>query len=118
MSDHFALFLERHGLSEPHCFSGVGKGWIPILDDMVKELVSLGWDKDLQQVKEKFGILRVYVGQTTDEMESVIAVAEERSRAVCEQCGAPGELNTSTRHWWFTACDPCAVLSKGRKHGT
>jgi hypothetical protein len=46
-------------------YSGyVRKGWIPILDRLAEDLIALGWDRTLDQVKQKFGGLRFYIGSS------------------------------------------------------
>lgn len=68
----------------------------------------------VEQVKEKYGILRFYAGFSgTDEIlwskiHDAIAIAETRSGKTCESCGQPGELNT--HGWWKTLCKDCADL--------
>lgn len=103
--------LKKYNIKSTPCYSFVGDGWIPLLDKMFQELISLGWDKDLDQVKEKFGCLRVYIGNTTAEISKVIEKAEADSSVTCEECGNPGELRTS-RSWFTTLCDTCESQRK------
>lgn len=102
MSNHNDAFLARHDIKYPACGIDVGAGWIPLLEQLVKDLVAFGWNKDLHQVKEKFGGLRFYVGEATAEMYELISAAEERSFSICELCGAPGEQNA--KGWIRTRC--------------
>ena len=83
----------------------VGPGWVPILDRLAEDLIKMGWDRDLHQVKEKFGTLRFYVGRSTEEMEDRISQAEDESAVTCEECGAPGK--TGGRGWIKTLCSDC-----------
>lgn len=83
----------------------VGPGWIPILDRLAEDLVKLGWDRDLSQVKEKFGTLRFYINATSEAMEARIDQAEDESAITCEECGAPGKLQGT--HWFVTLCQGC-----------
>ena len=83
----------------------VGDGWIPIIDRLATDLIAMGWDRDLHQVKEKFGTLRFYIGHSNDEMEKRIDVAEDESAKTCEECGAYGTLKGTG--WVVTLCDPC-----------
>lgn len=57
------------------------------------------------QVKEKYGELRFYMTSATDEMYELIDEAEEKSRYICETCGAPG--STRGTGWLTTLCDDC-----------
>lgn len=85
----------------------VGVGWGCIIERLITDLLALGWNGEINQVKEKFGGLRFYVGETTDEMRKLISAAENLSYETCEVCGGPGE-QTSTG-WIKTLCAPCVV---------
>jgi hypothetical protein len=67
----------------------------------------MGWDRDLHQVKPKFGGLRFYIGSASDEFRDRIEKAEEQSKKICEQCGKPGAL-IDDAGWLTTLCDGCA----------
>lgn len=113
----FQEFLKRHNISSPPCYSGVGQGWIPILDELVEKLTKLGWDKQFAQVKEKFGTLRVYLEtyppEHREEYYALIRDAEERSATVCEDCGKPGKIRRE-RGWHRTLCDECNATQDER----
>ena len=91
----------------------VGPGWIPILDGLADRLVALGWDRDLRQVKEKFGGLRFYIGQATPEMHNEIKKAETMAWKTCEICGKAAKPRRSG--WLKTLCDDHAQLRESRK---
>lgn len=58
------------------------------------------------QVKEKFGLLRFYMDNETDEMDKIIIEYENLSGKICENCGMPGKLSNSS--WWLkTLCPEC-----------
>ena len=42
-------------------FFDVQVGWYPLIKNLIDELITLGWDKKVTQVKEKFGGLRFYI---------------------------------------------------------
>ena len=115
----------------------VGSGWHPILDWAFAELDRIAsldiiepdgrisrmpaWN--IGQVKEKFGVLRLYCdfsiklpSETTAKGYDVVRIAEERSEVTCEYCGAPGELRHSG--WSKTLCDSCHQehLAARREH--
>lgn len=99
----------------PKIFSGkyggiaVGKGWFDILNSACTLIQShLDWKPEIpqveaQQVKEKFGALRFYVQGGDDYTQGIIAMAEQMSGKVCEECGAPGESRSGG--WVRTLCD-------------
>lgn len=58
-----------------------------------------------EQVKEKFGTLRVYMTSTTDKMDKIIQEAEEKSAKTCENCGEKGKVRGGG--WIKVLCDEC-----------
>lgn len=67
-------------------------GWVPMVERLVARLIKLGWNRRLAQVKEKFGGLRFYVDDASDEVHAAIDRAERHSYRTCEVCGARGRL--------------------------
>lgn len=57
------------------------------------------------QVKEKYGGLRVYFNGGDDYVDGLISMAETMSYKICEVCGNPGKPNESG--WIVTLCDNC-----------
>jgi len=58
-----------------------------------------------QQVKEKFGGLRLYFSGGDEYVEGVIAMAELLSEKTCEICGSPGHIRGCG--WLACRCDDC-----------
>lgn len=85
-------------------FFDVQVGWYPLIKNLIDELITLGWDKQVTQVKEKFGGLRFYINGGSDEIYDKITEAEKLSHETCELCGKKGELRTKIR-WFTTLCD-------------
>lgn len=82
----------------------VGAGWSDIIRRLVDDLWVLGWDGVALQIKEKFGALRIYLGDgQTEEMRQRVYVAENESYKTCEECGQPGEVRTGG--WLKTLCE-------------
>jgi hypothetical protein len=68
-------------------------GWLHLIEGMVCALIALGWDRQVGQMKERLGALRVYVGHhCTDAMQRLIDETERRSLTICDKCGNPGTL--------------------------
>lgn len=65
------------------------------VDPVIPQLVA-------DQVKEKFGSLRMYSHGGDDFCDGVIQMAEAMSVRTCEDCGAPGKLGG--RGWIRTLC--------------
>lgn len=99
-----------------------GDGWFNIIYELSQKLeaaiLKLPEEERASyravQVKEKFGTLRFYMSNWTDEMVEAIREAEERSVSTCEGCGAPGELRKGS--WVHTYCDACEADRVQRLH--
>jgi hypothetical protein len=63
------------------------------------------------QIKEKYGGLRVYFTGGDDYVEGVVGMAEEYSYKICEVCGNSGKPNKGG--WITTLCDSCRNKSNG-----
>ena len=62
------------------------------------------------QVKEKYGGLRLYFSGGDEYVEGLISMAEAFSYTVCEVCGNKGESNKGG--WISTLCESCRVDNK------
>ena len=83
--------------------TGIGPGWHPIIERLMNDLLKLGWDGRVLQVKEKFGGLRFYIEQTADALHDRINMAAEESFRTCEACGKPG--SPRGKGWIKTLCN-------------
>jgi len=95
-------------------YFGVGEGWYSIIKNIINELIALGWDKRVVQVKEKFGGLRFYLETYPEGAGDIIIKYEKLSYETCEKCGKKGS-NRNIKGWLFTFCDDHA---KERKDST
>lgn len=104
---HFSDLMEGELGFPPdgYGYDDVGYGWFDIIARLVHDLDVMGWDRQLNQVKEKFGTLRFYIGAGSGEMHDRIAVAEGETARTCEDCGKPGV--TRAGQWIRTLCDEC-----------
>jgi hypothetical protein len=93
-----------------HFFS-VREGWYGLLKEMMQQLIKLGWNREIQQVKEKFGTLRFY-SNLNDKCFSLVAEHENLSAGICELCGECGELRKG--NWMITLCDKHCLELKDR----
>jgi len=59
------------------------------------------------QIKEKWGGLRIYYIGGDDYIRGVVDMAEEMSYNICERCGCPGSPNK--QGWVITLCDKCRL---------
>ena len=95
--------LESNPITDSDFFE-VGLGWFPLIKDLITDLIELGWNKEVCQVKEKFGGLRFYINAATSEAHKRISQAEIESMNSCEVTGKPGKLRTDIG-WYRTLCD-------------
>lgn len=57
------------------------------------------------QIKEKYGTLRVYFSGGDEYVEGLVSMAEAISGKICEVCGNKGQPNKGG--WITTLCDGC-----------
>jgi hypothetical protein len=110
----FKSLLEKHGFETPRCISFVSPGWWPILEDLLPKLKTAGV-KTVDQIKEKFGGLRVYTGSIENDsnrhlVATLIREAETKAWKTCEVCGDPGVLRTEG--WYMVRCQSCNETDK------
>lgn len=58
----------------------------------------------VEQIKQKFGSLRVYLNRSTPYIDGAIQLAESLSIHLCECCGGVGEIK-SVKGWSATLCE-------------
>ena len=97
------FFTDRPPITDS-LFFVVGEGWFPLIKSLIEDLIALGWNKQVCQVKEKFGGLRFYINNGSDEIFDRIRKAEDDSLDICEVTGKPGKLRDDLG-WWRTLCD-------------
>jgi len=95
-----------------------GDGWYDLIDKMCADITAYVAAKKAElgdifpnieffQVKEKFGILRVYTNYHNEEVDQIVQGAATRSRTTCSNCGSPEAKNSHIAHWIHTYCTPC-----------
>lgn len=63
-----------------------------------------------EQVKEKFGGLRIYARGYDEYVSGLLSMADAMSYITCEDCGKPGKRGGSG--WVATLCDECRRRNK------
>ena len=91
-------------------FMSIGEGWYQLVKDCIVELVAIGWDKEICQIKEKFGGLRFYTNILPEGGHEIISKYENLSYKTCEKCGEPGVIRKGG--WIATLCDEHAKEKK------
>ncbi len=81
----------------------IQSGWYGLVKDLINELISIGWNKRINQVKEKFGGLRFYAEDLPEGALELISKYEVIASNTCEECGEKGVLRQGK--WLRTLCD-------------
>lgn len=98
----------------------IGDGWFSIVLEAVTKIEAAvsehpGADAECMQVKEKLGTMRLYVGWVgPSSIMGIVSDAEQKSKTVCESCGARGKRVT-IGGWMKTLCAGCAKRASGTK---
>ena len=101
------LLEERFGPIE--CGSWCPNGWLALVLTTLEEARAIDKDLKVKQIKEKFGMLRLYVDSSHEEVKELISLTEEWSMSVCQECGQTGSQYTRVEHrlrdgWYSTLC--------------
>jgi hypothetical protein len=92
------------GYTREQALASVDIGWHTLVNKAFDKLASI---TDIiiliDQVKEKYGGLRIYSSPMHDEFDKFILALETESYKLCEICGDAGSLRGSG--WYKTLCD-------------
>jgi hypothetical protein len=86
----------------------VGEGWSNLFHQLCRDIKATNPPEGFkfEQVKEKFGGLRVYASGGTSEIGKLIDAAENDSYTICENCGTKEGVK-SEGAWITTLCGNC-----------
>jgi hypothetical protein len=86
-------------------YCSVGPGWHPLLEATFERLLIANWNGELEDIKSKFGGLRLYLAENSTRLNEICLWAENASFSICERCGAPGKPYRPNRGGWVeTLC--------------
>lgn len=92
----------------PDWVDRVGSGWHPILSQLHTDARALDHNYSVDQIKEKFGELRVYLTSTNPQVFLLVTEATARSQKICEDCGAAGHIQAlEGKRWFRCVCNKC-----------
>jgi len=89
---------------QSHRFFCVDSGWYSLIKELIEKLIEIGWNKEIVQVKQKFGGLRFYTNELPEGGLDLICHYEKESLKTCEVCGKSASPRTN-RGWIETLCD-------------
>ena len=91
-------------------------GWYWLIDKLCNQLQLDTNFNDQPQVvafcvKEKFGGLRFYTQGANIRQSGMIALAENMSFHICEECGSTEDVKLTESMWIKSLCRECAIKS-------
>jgi len=85
----------------------IGEGWMELFHQLCRDIKAAFPEKfQFEQIKEKFGGLRVYYVGGNEAIHNLVSKAERDSYGVCEGCGSKEDV-TSDGAWITTRCAKC-----------
>ena len=96
----------------------VGDGWYNLIDEMCTKIATLDTKVEAVQVKEKFGGLRFYVTESTEEVDDIILEYTCESLHVCETCGSTLDVQLTVGGWIHSLCAGCQILASKKNKST
>lgn len=88
-------------------YIAVGRGWLNLVEETLDQIDASLLPEEVEvlqvsDIKEKYGVLRIYVDNAPDAVEAIIEVAERRSATTCDRCGDYGRVGG--RGWLACRC--------------
>ena len=94
--DDLKTLLESHWTQGWPLHIDFGDGWIKIAFNGIEEMIKTDPNIKLEQVKEKFGVMRIYYSTGKPNLEKKLRAItdklEKQSAETCELTGRPGML--------------------------
>lgn len=78
-------------------------GWHETIITGFSKMYDAGWTGEILQIKEKFGMLRIYLREYTDVIDGIVSDMEEKTGEICCVCGEPSTKISSG--WQMFYCD-------------
>ncbi|MFJ2712272.1 antitoxin Xre/MbcA/ParS toxin-binding domain-containing protein [Pseudomonas sp. NPDC087346] len=108
LASNYRTLLFRRNASDQEIFGfECMDGWSDLIEgslQLIQRYVGLASDVKITQVKEKFGLLRIYQRGGEEKVCQVLDICELVSSCVCELCGKSGNL-TMSDGWILARCD-------------
>ena len=100
-----------HYSDKPNIITNIcecSEGWLQLIHDLIKELIKAGWNKEICQIKEKFGELRFYPNECSGKQWDIIDKYMLLSSKTCENCSSTEGAETRWNSGWArTLCTKC-----------
>jgi len=93
LRERFSTLFEENSRIEIY-LDGDNKGWLAPVIEMLERMVQEQGNTPtlrITQIKQKWGYLRVYGNDFSEQADAIVEEAEENTAATCDICGEPGE---------------------------
>lgn len=80
-------------------------GWRAIYGDAIRAIHAIDPAAKVEQAKEKFGELRIYLSRHDERTAEIADAASRESRVTCQTCAAPAELMKTHDGLYATLCE-------------
>ena len=88
-----------------------GNGWYNLIYETCEKLMANNPEGCFRvvfvQIKEKFGGLRIYIRNGTDELYNILQETENKSYTICEMCGSEENVYLNKEGWITSLCPAC-----------
>lgn len=95
---------------------GIPDSWVPHIELALARLEATGLDVSVAQVKEKYGILRLYLDYgpmlKEDErhiLDDIVILASSACYGMCHNCGSKDDIKYHGKGWVLRVCAACRV---------
>jgi hypothetical protein len=105
------LCAKHPGILKEDFYFECDDGWFDLLETLFIEIEAYCSQTEqvypkAAQIKEKFGLLRIYLDGADSTVNRMTWLTEHMSGRICEQCGNKGKLRR-IKSWSGTVCPPC-----------
>jgi len=88
-------------------------GWSVQIDRLGEILATR--EKSIDQIKEKFGLIRCYFSPYDKETQGLVSSVEGDSGEICCDCGKPGRVDSWAGYWMLCLCDDCGEKRRNER---
>jgi hypothetical protein len=104
-------FVMPRGYTLEEALASVGPGWASLIREV---FAALPKQTVIDQVKEKFGLVRIYHEPYRPRFQKLLNAVEARSATICERCGEPGTFDQSFS--WIKVLCPTHITERAAEH--
>lgn len=104
-----------------HTAQEYGPGWNDLIIELIEKIDETykkhnidTQDFKIEEIKEKYGGLRIYASSIIEEVYKLISEYEDKADTVCDICGDTGSLYIKNG-WLETLCKKCACETGYKK---